>query len=75
MGVLISASNGGSTEVVELVLQHIAKAGPDCGDHLESVDEGGYTPLLLAAQRGHLGVVQLLLELVEREVRQRLLWR
>lgn len=60
MGVLISAANGGSTEVVELLIERIAKAGDGCGDGLESTDEGGYTALLLAAQRGHLEVVQLL---------------
>ena len=60
MGALISAANGGVPEVVELLLQRIAEAGPDCGDSLESTDEGGYTPLLLAAQRGHLEVVKLL---------------
>mmetsp|Transcript_33212 Transcript_33212/g.86961 ORF Transcript_33212/g.86961 Transcript_33212/m.86961 type:complete len:720 (-) Transcript_33212:163-2322(-) len=60
MGALISAANGGVPDVVELLLQHIAEAGPDCGDAIESTDEGGYTPLLLAAQRGHLEVVKLL---------------
>ena len=60
MGVLISAANGGSVEVVQLVLQHIAMAGPD-GDQIEGTDEGGYTAFLLAAQRGHLGVLQTLL--------------
>lgn len=60
MGVLISASNGGNIDVVELLLQRITEAGPDCGDGLEHTDEGGYTPLLLAAQRGHLDVVKLL---------------
>lgn len=60
MGALVSAANGGSTEVVELLLQRISEYGPDCGDSIESMDEGGYTPLLLAAQRGHLDVVKLL---------------
>eukprot|EP00040_Diaphanoeca_grandis_P037084 m.239844 g.239844 ORF g.239844 m.239844 type:complete len:735 (+) comp33752_c0_seq4:431-2635(+) len=60
MGVLISASNGGNCEVVELLLQHVAQQGADCGDSLEHIDEGGYTPLLLAAQRGHIDVVRLL---------------
>jgi hypothetical protein len=58
--VLISAANGGNVETVELLLQRICEFGPDCGDSLESTDEGGYTPLLLAAQRGHLEVVKLL---------------
>eukprot|EP00036_Acanthoecidae_sp_10tr_P016488 CAMPEP_0206303040 /NCGR_PEP_ID=MMETSP0106_2-20121207/9032_1 /ASSEMBLY_ACC=CAM_ASM_000206 /TAXON_ID=81532 /ORGANISM="Acanthoeca-like sp., Strain 10tr" /LENGTH=737 /DNA_ID=CAMNT_0053733823 /DNA_START=349 /DNA_END=2562 /DNA_ORIENTATION=+ len=60
MGVLISAANGGNVETVELLLQRIAEAGPECQDSIESTDEGGYTPLLLAAQRGHLDVVKLL---------------
>lgn len=60
MGVLISAANGGNVETVELLLERIAEFGQDCGDGLESTDEGGYTPLLLAAQRGHLEVVKLL---------------
>lgn len=60
MGALISAANGGVPEVVDLLLQRIAESGPGCGDGLESTDEGGYTPLLLAAQRGHLDVVKLL---------------
>eukprot|EP00035_Acanthoeca_spectabilis_P022383 m.443422 g.443422 ORF g.443422 m.443422 type:complete len:728 (-) comp18962_c0_seq1:215-2398(-) len=60
MGVLISAANGGNVETVELLLQRIAEEGPECPDSLESTDEGGYTPLLLAAQRGHLDVVKLL---------------
>lgn len=47
-------------ETVELLLQRIAEYGPGCPDSLESTDEGGYTPLLLAAQRGHLEVVKLL---------------
>lgn len=60
MGALISAANGGDVDVVELLLQRIHEAGPDCGDGLENTDEGGYTPLLLAAQRGHLDVVKIL---------------
>eukprot|EP00038_Savillea_parva_P005785 m.159972 g.159972 ORF g.159972 m.159972 type:complete len:764 (+) comp11885_c0_seq1:337-2628(+) len=60
MGALISAANGGVPDVVELLIQRIAEAGPDCADGIESTDEGGYTPLLLAAQRGHLEVVKLL---------------
>ena len=51
---------GGDVEVVELLLERIAKGGDDCGDGLEKTDEGGYTPLLLAAQRGHLEVVKVL---------------
>lgn len=61
MGVLISAANGGDCETVELLLQRIAEAGPGCEDGLEHTDEGGYTPLLLAAQRGHFDVVKMLL--------------
>ena len=60
MGALISAANGGNVEVVQLLLKYIEKFGPDCGDGLESTDQGGYTPLLLAAQRGHLEIVRLL---------------
>lgn len=60
MGVLISAANGGNVEVVQLLLRRISMAGDNCGDGLECTDEGGYTPFLLAAQRGHLSVVQLL---------------
>ena len=60
MGALISAANGGNVEVVQLLLKHIQTLGPDCGDGLESTDQGGYTPLLLAAQRGHLEIVRLL---------------
>jgi ankyrin repeat protein len=63
MGVLISAANGGNLEVVQLLLRRISEAegtGDDCGDGLEHTDEGGYTPFLLAAQRGHLNVVQFL---------------
>jgi len=60
MGALISAANGGDVDVVELLLQRITEQGPDCGDGLEATDEGGYTPLLLAAQRGHLDVVKTL---------------
>jgi len=67
MGALISAANGGVVDVVELLLQRISEAdalitevGKNCGDGIESTDEGGYTPLLLAAQRGHLEVVKLL---------------
>ena len=71
MGVLISAANGGNIDVVQLLLKRIAQAqavakaagdvaADDCGDGLEHTDEGGYTPFLLAAQRGHLAVVQLL---------------
>jgi len=60
MGALISAANGGDVDVVELLLQRIAEEGPACGDGIESTDEGGYTPLLLAAQRGHLEVVKTL---------------
>lgn len=55
MGVLISASNGGHLDVVELLLSR-----EDGVAMLEQADEGGYTPLLLAAQRGHLSVVQAL---------------
>lgn len=60
MGALISAANGGDVEVVELLLERISEGGPACGDGIENTDEGGYTPLLLAAQRGHLEVVKLL---------------
>lgn len=60
MGALISAANGGDVDVVELLLERIHDHGPDCGDGLENTDEGGYTPLLLASQRGHLEVVKLL---------------
>lgn len=63
MGVLISAANGGNLEVVQLLLRRISEAtalGEDCGDGMEHTDEGGYTPFLLAAQRGHLNVVQFL---------------
>lgn len=60
MGVLISAANGGNAKVVSYLVQTIQEAGPECGDGLEIVDQGGYTPLLLAAQRGHLKVVQIL---------------
>ena len=60
MGVLISAANGGNCEVVELLLQRISENGAACGDGIEHTDEGGYTPLLLAAQRGHIDVVRLL---------------
>lgn len=54
MGVLISAANGGHLDVVEVVLERLGGAG------LEDTDEGGYTPFLLAAQRGHFPVVQYL---------------
>lgn len=60
MGPLISAANGGSVEAVQLLLKQIAKAGADCGDGIENTDQGGYTPLLLAAQRGHKSIVHLL---------------
>lgn len=60
MGALISAANGGVPDVVELLLQHISQDTSEGGDEIESTDEGGYTPLLLAAQRGHLDVVRLL---------------
>lgn len=60
MGPLISAANGGDAGVVELLLQRVTESGPNCGDSIENTDEGGYTPLLLAAQRGHLKVVRLL---------------
>jgi ankyrin repeat protein len=53
MGLLVSAANGGHVDVVKLVLT----LGRDA---LEDTDDGGYTPLLLAVQRGHLEVVQLL---------------
>ena len=54
MGLLVSAANGGHADVVRLVLERQG------GQGLEDTDEGGYTPLLLAAQRGHVEVVQFL---------------
>eukprot|EP00729_Bicosta_minor_P009647 gene9647-16890_t len=60
MGALISAANGGNVEVVKQLLQWVAVEGSACGDSIENVDQGGYTPLLLAAQRGYPDVVQLL---------------
>ena len=54
MGLLVSAANGGHVEVVRLVLERQGAAV------IEDTDEGGYTPLLLAAQRGHVDVVQFL---------------
>eukprot|EP00049_Salpingoeca_infusionum_P011092 m.191107 g.191107 ORF g.191107 m.191107 type:complete len:708 (+) comp14835_c0_seq1:65-2188(+) len=54
MGVLISAANGGQVDTVRFLLEELGT------DSLEEMDEGGYTPLLLAAQRGHLDVVQFL---------------
>lgn len=54
MGILISAANGGHIETVKLVHKYVGTKG------LEETDEGGYTPLLLAAQRGHYEVVRYL---------------
>ena len=54
MGVLISASNGGHLDTVKMIHRYVGTAG------LEETDEGGYTPLLLAAQRGHFEVVKYL---------------
>jgi ankyrin repeat protein len=52
MGVLISAANGRHLDVVQVVLERLG------GHGLENTDEGGYTPFLLAAQRGHFPVVR-----------------
>jgi ankyrin repeat protein len=60
MGPLISAANGGNVAVVTLLLARIVRGGVECGDGLESADQGGYTPLLLAVQRGHSEIVKLL---------------
>jgi len=60
MGALISAANGGNVRVVKLLLNRIAVEGDECMDSIESVDQGGYTPLLLAVQRGYPEVVRLL---------------
>ena len=38
----------------------IAFERPACGDAIENIDQGGYTPLLLAVQRGYPEVVRLL---------------
>lgn len=54
MNALISAANGGALDVLHLLLDRMK------GQGLEATDEGGYTPLLLAAQRGHLACVQAL---------------
>jgi len=54
MGLLVSAANGGHLDVVRLVLER------QNGQGLEDNDEGGYTPLLLAVQRGHVEVAQYL---------------
>lgn len=54
MGVLISAANGGHLDTVQLIHRYVGTSG------LEETDEGGYTPLLLAAQRGHFEVVRYL---------------
>lgn len=54
MGVLISAANGGSLEVIQLLLDRMR------GLDLEATDEGGYSSFLLACQRGHFSCVQLL---------------
>eukprot|EP00056_Hartaetosiga_gracilis_P018327 m.10546 g.10546 ORF g.10546 m.10546 type:complete len:837 (-) comp6638_c0_seq2:2236-4746(-) len=54
MGVLVSAANGGHADTVRALHRRL---GAHC---LEEKDEGGYTPLLLACQRGHMDVVQYL---------------
>ena len=55
MDVVISAANGGHLPVMKLLLEKV-----ELPLGLEITDEGGYTPLLLAAQRGHLSVVKYL---------------
>lgn len=54
MGVAISAANGGHVDTVQYLLDEL---GTCC---LYERDLGRYTPFLLASQRGHLHVAQLL---------------
>lgn len=54
MGLLALAANGGHVEVVALALEQLGWRA------LEVADQSGYTPLLLAAWRGHVQVVQYL---------------
>lgn len=48
------ASRLGKTEIVQLLLQHMA--------HPDAATSNGYTPLHIAAREGHLDVASVLLE-------------
>ncbi len=52
--VLLNAARSGNSEIVELVLK--------CGANIEGKHAGGYTPLMAAVERGHLGITKFLLD-------------